>query len=104
MNAESLFASVAINIGLALVTLSVFSIFKKQPSNAPIYFARRLSLGQAHDIILPRSTLHRLLPSIDWIHRALLVTEDEIIQTCGLDALIVIKDKIVPNSYILLQV
>ncbi|KAK3024992.1 hypothetical protein RJ639_044369 [Escallonia herrerae] len=91
MNAESLFASAAINIGLALVTLSVFSILKKQPSNAPIYFARRLSLGQAHDIIFPRSTLHRLLPSIDWIRRALRVTEDEIIQTCGLDALILIK-------------
>ena len=96
MNAQSLFASAAINIGLALITIFLFSILKKQPSNAPIYYSRRLS----HRHPIPShhhhnnwccSTLLRFLPSVSWIPQAFRVSEDEILHTSGLDALVVIR-------------
>ncbi|XP_040992900.1 CSC1-like protein At3g54510 isoform X3 [Juglans microcarpa x Juglans regia] len=90
MNTQSLFASAAINIGLAFVVLSLFAILKKQPSNAPIYYARRLSKG--HNIHFHHSlSIHRFFPSVSWIPRAFRVTEDEILETGGLDALVIIR-------------
>ncbi|XAR63514.1 hypothetical protein NMG60_11023473 [Bertholletia excelsa] len=90
MNAESLFASAAINIGLAFVILSLSSILKKQPSNACIYYARRLSLHQ-HVPLEHSFTLHRFMPSVSWILRAIHVSEDEILDICGLDGLILVR-------------
>ncbi|XP_059651958.1 CSC1-like protein At3g54510 [Cornus florida] len=90
MNAESLLASAAINIGFAMIILSLFSILKKQPSNARIYYARRLALK--HYIPFDQSfTFFRLLPSLSWISRAIRVTEDQILETNGLDALVMIR-------------
>lgn len=90
MNPESLFASAAINIGLALFLLSLFSILKKQPSNADVYYARRLSKN--HRVSFDSYfTLRRYLPSVSWISRAFRVTQDEILDTAGLDALVVIR-------------
>ncbi|XP_068659849.1 CSC1-like protein At3g54510 isoform X2 [Aristolochia californica] len=90
MNAHSLLASAGINIGLALVILTLFSLLKKQPSNAVIYYARRLS-KQDRISFRPLFTLHRFIPSVSWIRHALSVSDDEILQTCGLDALVVIR-------------
>lgn len=104
MNPESLIASAAINIGLAVVILSLFSILKKQPSYAPIYYPLRLSQSQSHSQSqrhrhrhrhVPNSdqplTLRRFLPSLSWILRAYRVSEDEILENSGLDALIIIR-------------
>ncbi|KAM5551900.1 CSC1-like protein [Rosa sericea] len=101
MNPESLIASAAINIGLAIVILSLFSILKKQPSYAPIYYPRRLSQSQSsqpsqrHRHNIPdfdeAFTVRRFLPSLSWIRRAYRVSEDEILETSGLDALIIIR-------------
>ncbi|XP_043690687.1 CSC1-like protein At3g54510 isoform X4 [Telopea speciosissima] len=90
MNAESLVASAAINIGLALIVLSQFSVLKKQPSNAPVYYSRRLA--RKDQISFDEGfTLSRLLPSVSWIPRAFRVSEEEILETSGLDALVVIR-------------
>lgn len=90
MKPESLFASAAINIGLAMVVLTLFSVLRKQPPNAFIYFARCLS--QHHHVHLDRSfTLLRFIPSFSWITRAFRVSEDEIIDTTGLDAVVIIR-------------
>ncbi|KHG15757.1 putative membrane C2G11.09 [Gossypium arboreum] len=89
MNSQSLLASVGINIGLAMVILFLFSILKKQPSNAAIYYPRPLS--KRHPITFPPFSLRRFIPSFSWIPRAFRVSEDEILQTNGLDALIVIR-------------
>lgn len=89
MDSGSLFASAAINIGLAFIVLSIFSVLKKQPSNAAIYYARRLSLR--HRIAFEPFTFHRLLPSVAWIPRAFRVSEDEILSSGGLDALVTIR-------------
>ncbi|KAK9051357.1 hypothetical protein SSX86_027984 [Deinandra increscens subsp. villosa] len=90
MTPESLLASAAINIGLAFVILCLFSVFRKQHSNANIYYSRRLSLH--HPISFDRSfTLRRFLPSVDWIRDAVRVSDDDILCTCGLDALVVMR-------------
>ncbi|KAL7605093.1 hypothetical protein Lser_V15G15615 [Lactuca serriola] len=90
MNAESLIASAAINIGLALVIICLFSIFRKHHSNANIYYPRRLSLRHQHTISFDHS-FTRFLPSLDWIRDAVKVTEDEILCSLGLDALVLIR-------------
>ncbi|KAJ0430515.1 putative calcium permeable stress-gated cation channel 1 transmembrane domain-containing protein [Helianthus annuus] len=90
MSPESLLASAGINIGLAIVILCLYSVFRKQHSNANIYYPRRLSLN--HPILFDRSfTLRRFLPSFDWISEAVRVSEDQILTSCGLDALVVIR-------------
>ncbi|KAK7243397.1 hypothetical protein RIF29_38192 [Crotalaria pallida] len=95
MNPHSLLASASINIGLAFIILSLFSILKKQPSNASIYFSRPLSRRQyIPSFDSPSSSssaLHRFLPSISWISRSFRVTEDEILEAHGLDALVLIR-------------
>ncbi|KAI9169185.1 hypothetical protein LWI28_008468 [Acer negundo] len=91
MNPRGLLASAVINIGLAFVILALFSILKKQPSNAPIYYARRLSQDPDNVTFHRSFTLSRFLPSISWISRASRVSEDQILQTSGLDALLVIR-------------
>ncbi|XP_028191928.1 CSC1-like protein At3g54510 isoform X4 [Glycine soja] len=80
-----------INIGLALVTLPLFSVLKKQPSNAPIYYARPLSRRHHLPFDDSSSSLNRFLPSLVWLSRAFRVTEDEIVQAHGLDALVIIR-------------
>ncbi|XP_021750703.1 CSC1-like protein At3g54510 [Chenopodium quinoa] len=90
MTPEGLLASAAINIGLAMAVLCIFSILKKQPSNSFIYYARRLS-HQQQPLSFDRFSFRRLLPSVSWIPRALRVSEDDILTNSGLDALIIIR-------------
>ncbi|KAK8643232.1 hypothetical protein V6N13_012537 [Hibiscus sabdariffa] len=90
MDSYSLLASASINIGLAIVILFLFSVLKKQPSNAPIYYPRPLS--KRHRIVFPPPrSLSRFFPSFSWIPRAFRVSEDEILEANGLDALVVIR-------------
>ncbi|KAB1199586.1 hypothetical protein CJ030_MR0G020154 [Morella rubra] len=90
MNPDSLLPSAAINTGLAFIVLSLFSVLKKQPSTALIYYARRLA--RRHYVHFDDSLTFRcFLPSVSWIPRAFRVTEDEILETSGLDALVVIR-------------
>ncbi|OMO75682.1 hypothetical protein CCACVL1_16106 [Corchorus capsularis] len=90
MNGQSLLASAGINIGLAVLILILFSILKKQPSNAPIYYPRPLS-KQNRPIFPPFSLSRFIGPSFSWIPRAFRVSEDEILDISGLDALVVIR-------------
>ncbi|KZV18919.1 hypothetical protein F511_17825 [Dorcoceras hygrometricum] len=90
MYVESLLVSASINIGLSLLILTTFSVLRRQPSNAPIYFARRLS--QRHHVSFHRRFFPwRLLPSVEWISSALRVTEAEILDNCGLDVFVLIR-------------
>ncbi|KAL6570079.1 hypothetical protein OROMI_014593 [Orobanche minor] len=90
MNAESLLVSASINIGFALLILTLFSILREQPSNAPIYYARSLSHHRQLSFHR-RFTFLRLLPSVEWIRHSMSITEEEILDTCGLDVLIFIR-------------
>ncbi|KAG5627666.1 hypothetical protein H5410_012884 [Solanum commersonii] len=93
MKLESVVVSATINFGLAIFILSLFALLKKQPFYAPIYYARRFYLGHRN---VPDSdhrsfSFRRLLPEIDWIFRAVRVTEEEILQNCGLDVLVFVR-------------
>ncbi|XP_071936614.1 CSC1-like protein At3g54510 isoform X5 [Coffea arabica] len=90
MKAENLLASASINIGVAMFILSLFSILKKQPSNAPIYYPRPISLNH-HIFLDERFTFSRFLPSLEWVRRASRVSEGQILQQCGLDVLVFIR-------------
>lgn len=84
MNAESLVASAGINLGLAVVVLTLFSVLKRQPGNAPVYFARRIAAGEP----LP---LDRLRPSFAWILAAFRLSDDDVLRHRGLDALVLLR-------------
>ncbi|XP_048494208.1 CSC1-like protein At3g54510 isoform X3 [Beta vulgaris subsp. vulgaris] len=93
MSPEGLLASAAINIGLAMAVLCIFSILKKQPSNSFIYYARRLANNdqQQQSVTFDGFSFRRFLPSVSWFPRALRVPEDDILRNFGLDALIIIR-------------
>ncbi|KAL6853433.1 hypothetical protein ACP4OV_019462 [Aristida adscensionis] len=93
MDAEGLLASAAINLGLALVALSLFSLLKKQPGNAPVYLPRRMAAGADRGGgggLLPLGH-GRLTPSFRWIGAAFRLTEEDVLRRHGLDALVVIR-------------
>ncbi|KAJ0978859.1 hypothetical protein J5N97_014333 [Dioscorea zingiberensis] len=55
-------------------------------------YNKRLGPPNGEDIAFDRGfSLNRLRPSASWIHRAFRISEDEILQRCGLDALVVIR-------------
>jgi hypothetical protein len=89
MDAEGLLASATINLGLALVALSLFSMLKKQPGNAPVYRPLRMAEGGGGSV-LPLGT-GRLTPSFRWIGAAFRLSEDDVLRRHGLDALAVIR-------------
>ncbi|CAM0885150.1 unnamed protein product [Alopecurus aequalis] len=85
-----LLASAAINLGLALVALSLFSMLKKQAGNAPVYLPRRMATAGGGGGLLPLGA-GRLTPSFRWIGAAFRLSEDDVLRLHGLDALAVIR-------------
>ncbi|KAL3829783.1 hypothetical protein ACJIZ3_018585 [Penstemon smallii] len=90
MEGISILASTALNVILGLINILLYSIFIKQPSNATIYYARRVSVNEVVPFDHSRSFL-RYIPSFGWITSALRVSEDEILEISGLDALVLIR-------------
>ncbi|KAJ3687957.1 hypothetical protein LUZ61_017121 [Rhynchospora tenuis] len=92
MNPGGLAASAAINLGLAAVVLSLFSVLKRQPGNAPVYLARCIAAGESMPTGWCRSSSARFaVPSFAWIPAAFRLSEEEVIRLCGLDALVVLR-------------
>ncbi|KAK4483543.1 hypothetical protein RD792_010741 [Penstemon davidsonii] len=87
MEGISILASTALNVILGLINILLYSIFIKQPSNATIYYARRVSVNESVPFDHSSSFL-RYIPSFGWITSALRVSEDEILEISGLDALV----------------
>jgi calcium permeable stress-gated cation channel len=92
MNPGGLAASAAINLGLAVVVLSLFSVLKRLPGNAPVYLARCMAAGKSMPGGWCRSSSARCaVPSFAWIPAAFRLSEEEVIGLSGLDALIVLR-------------
>lgn len=89
MNISALLTSAGINIGLCLVFLSLYSVLRKQPSNACVYFGQRLaqlrSKGRDH------FSFDRFVPSPRWIVKAWEASEEEILACGGLDAVVFLR-------------
>ncbi|EFJ15037.1 hypothetical protein SELMODRAFT_156268 [Selaginella moellendorffii] len=90
MQLGGLVASAGINIGLAVIFYSLYSIFRKQRTNVNVYFPRYV-LRQKNVFKTDRFKLASLVPSAGWIQRALQPSEDEIIASCGLDAAVLLR-------------
>ncbi|CAM8885472.1 unnamed protein product [Rhodiola kirilowii] len=87
MNIAGLLTSAGINIGLCVVFLSLYSILRKQPGFVGVFFARWV--GQH---LRPSETrIERFVPSAGWIKKAWETTEEELLASAGLDAVVFIK-------------
>ncbi|CAM6084775.1 unnamed protein product [Calypogeia fissa] len=92
MNLADLFTSAGINIGFAILFLSLYSVFSKQPGNAGVYYTRDL-LKDRRDARAHKEhrTLESFIPSVGWLIRAWRATEDDILQSAGLDAVVFLR-------------
>ncbi|OEL31572.1 CSC1-like protein RXW8 [Dichanthelium oligosanthes] len=86
MKVGGLLTSAGINIGLCVLFLSLYSILRKQPQNVKVYFGRRIA--EEHNRLRDAFILERFVPSPSWIVKSLRCTEDEILATAGLDAVV----------------
>lgn len=96
MKVGGLLTSAGINIGLCVLFLSLYSILRKQPQNVKVYFGRRIA--EEHNRLRDAFILERFVPSPSWIVKSLRCTEDEILDTAGLDA--VVFNRIMLFSYL----
>ncbi|KAI4316572.1 hypothetical protein L6164_024543 [Bauhinia variegata] len=88
MNLAALLTSAGINIAVCIVLFSLYSILRKQPGNANVYFGRRLA---SQNTVRIDACLERFVPSPSWIMKAWESTEDEILAIGGLDAVVFVR-------------
>lgn len=86
MNVGALLTSAGINITITLSLLSLYSVLRKQPSNAFVYFRRRLA--SMHERRSNSCSLDRFVPSPSWIMKAWEITEEDILAIGGMDAVV----------------
>ncbi|KAI0503446.1 hypothetical protein KFK09_014380 [Dendrobium nobile] len=89
MKLAALLTSAGINIGVCALLLSLYSILRKQPGNASVYFGRRLAEERCRR--LNSFILERLVPSPRWMVTAWRYKEEEILDVAGLDAVVFIR-------------
>ncbi|ESQ35850.1 hypothetical protein EUTSA_v10006880mg [Eutrema salsugineum] len=89
MDISALLTSAGINIAICVVLVSLYSILRKQPANYCVYFGRMLSGGRVkrHDPLW----YERFAPSPSWLVKAWETTEDEMLASAGLDAVVFIR-------------
>ncbi|XP_062161993.1 CSC1-like protein At1g69450 isoform X3 [Alnus glutinosa] len=89
MLVSALLTSVGINFGLCVLFFTLYSILRKQPSNYDVYIPRLLVEGTS----TRRSgfNLERLIPSPGWVRRAWKLSEDELLSSSGLDAVVFMR-------------
>uniref|UniRef100_A0A2C9WBC1 CSC1-like protein HYP1 n=1 Tax=Manihot esculenta TaxID=3983 RepID=A0A2C9WBC1_MANES len=87
---SALLTSVGINLGLCVSFFTLYSIIRKQPGNAFVYFPRLVdkqkSEGQGDEF-----NFDRLLPSADWVRRAWQLSEEDLLSSSGLDGLVFVR-------------
>ncbi|XP_010258239.1 PREDICTED: CSC1-like protein HYP1 [Nelumbo nucifera] len=89
MIVSALLTSVGINLGLCILFFTLYSILRKQPSNANVYGPRLVAEGKSQQNSC--SNIERLLPSPGWVRRAWQLSEEEILSTTGLDAVVLMR-------------
>ncbi|PKA54237.1 DNA-directed RNA polymerase III subunit RPC2 [Apostasia shenzhenica] len=89
MELAALLTSAGINIGVCALLLSLYSVLRKQPGNASVYFGRRLAEERTRR--LETFILERLVPSPSWLAKAWGYSEEEILALAGLDAVVFLR-------------
>ncbi|KAJ4711405.1 CSC1-like protein [Melia azedarach] len=89
MLVSALVTSVGINSGLCILFFTLYSILRKQPSNYEVYIPRLLAEGSSKR----RSgfNLERLIPSPGWVSRAWKLSEEDLLLSTGLDAVVFMR-------------
>lgn len=92
MEISDLATSAGINIGLATIFLILYSIFRNQPENAGVYSTRQMLRDQRKEVKERQPfSIHTLLPSPGWVTRAWNPSEDDIMESAGLDAVVFLR-------------
>ncbi|XP_021739987.1 CSC1-like protein At1g69450 [Chenopodium quinoa] len=89
MIVSALLTSVGINSALCILFFALYSILRKQPGYLYVYVPRLLAAKGIERNRLIR--LKRLLPSPGWVKIAWKLTEEELLSTTGLDAVVFIR-------------
>ncbi|KAJ6823718.1 CSC1-like protein HYP1 [Iris pallida] len=89
MIVSALLTSVGINLGLFLLYVVLYSVLRKQPHNLKIYSPRLLADGKLS--AEGGFAIDSLLPSPGWVRAAWAVSEDDLLASCGLDAVVFIR-------------
>ncbi|KAM0961615.1 hypothetical protein FF1_020993 [Malus domestica] len=89
MLVSALLTSLAINSGLCVLFFTLYSILRKQPSNYEVYIPRLLAEGESDKS--GSFNLERLIPSPYWVKRAWQLTEDDLLSSSGLDAVVFMR-------------
>ncbi|XP_021807452.1 CSC1-like protein At1g69450 [Prunus avium] len=89
MLVSALLTSLLINSGLCVLFFTLYSILRKQPSNYEVYMPRLLAEGESNTSSI--FNLERLIPSPDWVKTAWQLTEDDLLSSSGLDAVVFMR-------------
>ncbi|XP_002522488.2 CSC1-like protein At1g69450 isoform X1 [Ricinus communis] len=89
MLVSALLTSLGINSGLCVLFFVFYSILRKQPSNYEVYAPRLLAEGNSKR--RSRFNLERLIPSPGWISKAWKLSEEDILSSSGLDAVVFMR-------------
>ncbi|XVF85884.1 hypothetical protein PTKIN_Ptkin17bG0153700 [Pterospermum kingtungense] len=89
MLVSALLTSVGINSGLCVLFFTLYSILRKQPTYYDVYIPRLLAEGN----FKRRSgfNLDRIIPSPGWLKRAWKLSEDDLLSSSGLDAVVFMR-------------
>jgi hypothetical protein len=95
MEIAELGTSAGVNIFFALLFFLLYSIFRKQHGNAGVYFTRHVlrerkranAAGEENDSF----SLDSLVPSAGWVKRAWDPTEQDILKSSGVDAVVFLR-------------
>ncbi|XP_026386291.1 CSC1-like protein HYP1 [Papaver somniferum] len=90
MIVSALLTCVGINLVICVLYFTFYSILRKQPSYNHVYIPRLVAEGKTK-----KSSgdfhLDRLLPSTGWVRRAWQLSEDDLLSTTGLDAVVFMR-------------
>ncbi|XP_021905018.1 CSC1-like protein At1g69450 [Carica papaya] len=89
MLVSALLTSVGINSGLCVLFFILYSVLRKQPSNYKVYIPRLLAEGNSKR--RSHFNLERLIPSPDWLRKAWSLSEDDLLSSTGLDAVVFMR-------------
>ncbi|KAJ6718322.1 hypothetical protein OIU79_006268 [Salix purpurea] len=89
MLVSAILTSVGINSALCVLFLVLYSILKKQPGYYEVFVPRLLAEGSSKR--RSRFNLERLIPSTGWLSKAWKLSEDELLSSSGLDAVVYMR-------------
>ncbi|KAH7660744.1 Calcium-dependent channel 7TM region putative phosphate domain-containing protein [Dioscorea alata] len=90
MIVSALLTSVGINLALCILFFTLYSVLRKQPGNIEVYAPRLVAEGKARRRG-GEFNIEDLLPSPGWVQRAWQPSEDDLLASCGLDAVVFMR-------------